>query len=160
MTKSLAPDIAQALSERATSEMYASNFYRSASGWARNAGLSNTAKYFANEADQEQVHLSLLLDYLADWNVPTIPALPPPCDLPNTLGEILQYAYDMEYKLGEDYNTTRLAIQHTDLFTYDFLEFYTKRQTEAIIEYNDLIKKHSASTMDLWFDLMVMDAEA
>jgi len=152
MTKTLDTDIIQALSARCTDEMYASNFYRSASAWARDKGLDNLAKYFAEESNTEQIHLSELMDYLADWNAPTILELPAKCELGTTLPEILQYAYDMELKLGDAYNNMRRAILATDLFTYDFLSIYTSRQNEAIIEYNNLIKQREQSPSDLWFD--------
>lgn len=157
-TRNLNADIVRILSLRAQDEAYASTFYRAASGWCRDAGLNNSADYFAKEADDEQAHLQRLLDWLADWNEPIV--VPPPSVVvrPSTLADILGKAYEMELALGDAYNQLRQLIWSQDLFTYDFLAFYTDVQARSVIEYNDLLKQYEGCKAlgDIYFDRTIM----
>ena len=156
--KNLSNPIVTALSARAQDELYATLFYRALSGWCRDAGMANAATYFANEADDEQKHLQKLLDWCADWNVPITVPVPERCEPIVDFESALLKAYDMELNLGMAYNDLRRLIWTEDLFTYDFLAFFTDVQATSVIEYNDLLKQWEGSKAlgIIWFDTNVM----
>jgi len=127
------------LTDRIKDEYTAHYFYRSAANWCRNMNYKKAAEFFDKEASSELDHAKGLQEYLDDFNVqPHIPQTETDFDF-NSLVEIINGAYEMEYSLMDAYNKTSSSLFSSDLTTFDFLQDYRTKQKEAVIEYSDLL---------------------
>jgi ferritin len=124
-------------------EYNAQYFYQAAANWCKEIGYINAGSFFQDESNDELTHSQGLQDYLVSWNVvPMLPNIPKPqCDF-NTLPEILEDAYKMEYDLYEIYEQISNEIfKMGDTCTFDFLKKYRKIQRLAVAEYSDFLNK-------------------
>ena len=127
------------LTDRLKDEYTAHFFYRSAANWCRNMNYKKAAQFFEKEAESELEHAKCLQEYLDDFNIqPQIPQTETNFEF-NTLVEIINGAYQMEYSLMESYNSSSSSLFAIDLTTFDFLQSYRAKQKEAVIEYSDLL---------------------
>lgn len=137
----LSTEIVNLLLPRLQDEMNAFYFYRSASNWCKNVGFFKAGEYFEKESADELVHAKGIENYLVDWNVtPELPKINEPELEFEDLGQLIEMAYDIEYKLYEDYEDTSMKIFKTgDLCVFDFLQTYRKIQKDSVAEYSDMI---------------------
>ncbi len=78
-------------------------------------------------------------EYMDDFNVlPQMPKTETSFSF-ETLVDIVNQAYEMEYSLMESYNKSSSEVFTNDLTTFDFLQGYRTVQKEAVIEYSDLL---------------------
>lgn len=156
-TKSLSPQVSQALQRRAADELFASQVYHYASSCCRDWGLPNLTAFFANEAKQEQEHYRKVLDYMADWNVPFVPNTITPLPEFADVTAVLDYAYTLELTLLEAYSEFSRLVFSEDMATFTFIQEYIKIQTQSVIEYNDLIKRWEGcrNLGQVYFDTLI-----
>lgn len=127
------------LTERIKDEYTAHYFYRSAANWCRNVNYKKAAEFFDKESESELEHAKGLQEYLDDFNIqPHIPQTETDFNF-NSLVDILNGAYKMEYSLMEAYNQSSSTLFTSDLTTFDFLQTYRTTQKDAVIEYSDLL---------------------
>jgi ferritin len=137
--KTLPADIVSALNDRIADEYTAHYFYRYATNWCQGVNYPNAAAFFAKEAAAELEHAEKLQKYLVDWNVnPTLPPVKFSGKF-DSLIDIVNKAYAIEFDLGEKYNETSADIFTMHLPTFDFLQNFRELQTESIAEYSDLL---------------------
>ena len=124
------------LQSRLADEYSAHFFYNAAANWANDKGFLKAAEYFLIEAADELTHAKGIEDYLVDWNViPDIRVIAPLCVDFTNLGNVIEKAYAIEYKLLEDYDAISKTIFASDLCTFDFLQKYREIQVKAVAEY-------------------------
>jgi ferritin len=127
------------LTDRIKDEYTAHYFYRSAANWCKNVNYKKAAAFFDAEADSELEHAKKLQEYMDDWNVkPSIPQTETNYNF-NSLVDIINGAYKMEFSLLEMYNKSSSDLFVDDLTTFDFLKDFRELQKGAVIEYSDLL---------------------
>ena len=137
--KTLPQEITTALNDTLGDEYMAHYFYRNASNWCLNVGYKKAASFYAGEATSELEHAGMLQEYLVEWNAtPHIPPIKFSGKF-ESLIDIINKAYTLEFALGSKYNevSARVIAQH--LPTFDFLAKFRTIQTESIAEYSDLL---------------------
>jgi len=137
--KTLLENIVSKLNDRIGDEYTAHYFYRAAANWCAGVNYPNAAAFFAKEAAAELEHAEKLQKYLVDWNCE--PIIPPVkfSGKFDSLIDIVNKAYAIEFDLGEKYNETSADIFTMHLPTFDFLQNFRELQTESIAEYSDLL---------------------
>jgi ferritin len=135
----LTPEVIKMLIERIGDEYTAHYFYRNASNWCNEKAYFRAGAFFAAEADSELGHAKQVQEYLVNWNV--MPIIPPVNMIPQfaNLIDIVNKAYEMEYRLFQSYNKNSAAIFPTDLATFDFLQELRVGQRVSVAEYADLL---------------------
>jgi ferritin len=127
------------LTERIKDEYGAHYFYRSAANWCRGVNYKKAAEFFEAEANSELEHAKKLQEYLDDWNhKPVIGQTETNYEF-NSLVDIINGAYKMEFGLLESYNKSSSQLFTEDLTTFDFLQEFRNLQKSAVIEYSDLL---------------------
>lgn len=135
----LGKETVQILTDRLRDEYTAHYFYRNATNWCRGVGYKNAELFFAKEAETELEHAKGLQDYMVDWNVyPSLPDIKATIQF-ESLIDIVNKAYAMEYGLYTSYNKDSLKLFQSDITTFDFLQKYRTGQNESVIEYSDLL---------------------
>jgi len=137
--KTLPENIVSKLNDRIGDEYTAHYLYRAAANWCAGVNYPNAAAFFAKEAAAELEHAEKLQKYLVDWNCE--PIIPPVkfSGKFDSLIDIVNKAYAIEFDLGEKYNETSADIFTMHLPTFDFLQNFRELQTESIAEYSDLL---------------------
>jgi len=137
--KTLPEDIVSKLNDRIGDEYTAHYFYRYVTNWCQGVNYPNAAAFFAKEAAAELEHAEKLQKYLVDWNaMPILPSIKFNGEF-DSLIDIVNKAYAIEFDLGEKYNETSADIFTMHLPTFDFLQNFRELQTESIAEYSDLL---------------------
>lgn len=139
LPQKLNPELVEMLNARLGDEYIAHYFYRNAANWCADKGYVKAAAFFTAEAASELVHAELIQNYMVGWN--TIPFIPPVKMIPSftNLIDIVNKAYEMEYKLFISYNNNSLEAFTVDLATFDFLQQLRQNQNTAVAEYSDLL---------------------
>jgi ferritin len=155
--KTLSPDIVEALEKRLGDEYIAHFTYRNAANWCRNVNYKKAAAYFEAEAASELDHAKGLQDYLTQWNVmPTIPAVNVSCDF-SSLVEIIDEAYDIEYKLLQNYSAIQHALCDAHPATFNFIQKYVDIQNDSVAEYSDLLNALCLINIDNKLDMLYFE---
>jgi ferritin len=137
--KTLPGDIADILDERIGDEYTAHYFYRNAANWCKNANYKKAAEFFEAEANSELEHAKGLQDYLTQWNLlPAIPSAPTKKSF-ESLIDIINGAYEMEYGLLEKYSGNQVESFKEHPATFNFIQKYVDIQNGAVGEYSDLL---------------------
>ncbi len=127
------------LTDRIKDEYTAHFYYRSAANWCKNLNYKKAAEFFESESNSELDHAKKLQEYLDDWNIqPKIPQTETNHEF-NSLVDIINGAYKMEFSLLENYNKSSSELFVEDLTTFDFLQYFRQLQKDAVIEYSDLL---------------------
>lgn len=145
--KMLTEDIESMLNDRLADEYTAHYFYRTAANWCAGVNYKNATEFFAKEAAAELKHAKKLQKYLVDWNcTPILPQVKFSGKF-SSLIDIVNKAYAIEYKLGDDYMADAADIFPKHLMTFNFLQEFIDIQTESIAEYSDLL--NAAQLIDI-----------
>lgn len=137
--KTLPASVVKTINERIGDEYAAHYFYRNAANWCRDKNYKKAAAFFEAEANAELEHAKGLQDYVTQWNeLPTIPSAPTEVKF-ESLVDIVNGAYEMEYNLFQEYSDfqTELLTEHPA--TFNFIQGYLNGQNESVAEYCDLI---------------------
>lgn len=139
LPQKLNPELVEMLNARIEDEYTAHYFYRNAANWCTDKGYFKAAAYFTSEAASELAHAELIQNFMVGWN--TIPFIPPVKMISSfsNLIDIVNRAYEMEYKLYISYNNSSLEAFTVDLATFDFLQQFRQFQNTAVAEYSDLL---------------------
>jgi ferritin len=157
--KKLPSEIVALLLPRLQDEYNAFYMYRSASNWCNNVGYMKAGKYFAKESEDELAHAKKIEDFLVQWNVtPELPMVAQPTLEFKNLPEIIEAAYDVEYKLYEMYEETSVKIFETgDICVFDFLQPFRAIQTASVAEYSDMINILDGVNTESKFELFMLE---
>lgn len=117
-------------------ELFASNLYKHVANHMRRLGYFGAQKFFETEAEHENVHYTILANFLDEvGSVAVVPAIPAITDQVSGLHDAIQIAYDTELQLLKDY--TR-AYEQSDVVTKQFLLQFIEIQRKAVGEFGDL----------------------
>lgn len=155
--KSLAKDIVEVFEKRLADEYIAHYTYRNAANWCKNANYKKAAAYFEGEAAEELEHAKGLQDYLTQWNI--LPQIPP-VTVPNefdSLVSIIDEAYDIEYKLLQNYAAMQHALCEVHPATFNFIQKYVDIQNESVAAYSDLLNALMLINIDSKLDLLFFE---
>ena len=135
----LPAEIVKGLESRLKDEYTAHLIYRNVANWCKNANYKKAAEFFEAEANSELEHAKGLQDYLTQWNLlPAIPAAPTKKSF-ESLIDIVNGAYEMEYGLFEKYSENQTEIFKDHPATFNFIQKYVDIQNDAVGEYSDLL---------------------
>ena len=131
--------IEEMINDRIGDEYDAHYFYRNAANWCKNMNYKKAASFFEDEANSELEHAKGLQDYLTQWNL--LPVIPPVKTTKtfNSLVEIVESAYEMEYDLFAKYSEGQKYCLDVHPATFNFIQKYVDIQNSAIAEYSDLL---------------------
>lgn len=138
--KSLSPKVVELFYPLLEAEYEAFYFYRNAANYCKTIGYFKAHGFFVNESSSELEHASKLQEFLVDWNVlPELQKIDEPRDFKG-LVDVIQAAYDMEYKLYGAYESFSLeAFRLGDVCVFDFFKEFRDIQTKAVAEYSDML---------------------
>lgn len=157
--KSLPADIVAVFEKRLADEYTAHYTYRNAANWCRNANYKKATAYFEAEAVSELEHAKGLQDYLTQWNIlPQIPAVIVPNEFDSLVG-IIDEAYDIEYKLLQNYSAMQHALCDAHPATFNFIQKYVDIQNEAVGEYSDLLNALMLINIDNKLDILFFETK-
>jgi ferritin len=140
--KTLDKLVVSKLLERLKDEYDAMYFYTAAANWCQGKGYEEAANFFKKEAENEHDHARKVEKYITDWNVIfELPQIGLPDKDYESLVDVVEQAYDIEYALYEAYEETSKEMFSLDLCTFDFLTEYRKGQTDSVIEYSDMLNE-------------------
>lgn len=145
------------LSDRVKDEYTAHYYYNAAANWCRNKNYKKAAAFFEAESISELEHAKKLQDFMTDWNVmPQVSQTETKHNFTD-LVDIINGAYKMEYSLLQEYNKVSTKFLMTNLTIFDFLCDFRKIQTEATIEYSDLLNALTLINPNSSFELLYFE---
>jgi ferritin len=137
--KTLPVKVYDMVNERLRDEYAAHYFYRNAANWCNDKNYKKAAAFFEAEANAELEHAKGLQDYITQWNMmPEIPSAPTKVSF-ESLIEIVNGAYEIEYDLFEKYSGNQLEVFDQHPATFNFLQKYVTMQNESVAEFSDLL---------------------
>lgn len=147
------------LEKRLADEFTASYFYRDASNYLQGIGFSLAAKYFAKESADELEHAKGIEKFLVDWNVhPSLPQIDAQENKFDSLPDVIESAYTLEYALYEAYEEDSVAIfKLGDICVFDFLQAYRTIQTKSVAEYSDMLNMLEGCDCESKFELLLLE---
>ena len=152
--KMLPDEIVSMINDRLADEYTAHYFYRNATNWCAGVNYKKAAEFFAKEAAAELEHAEKLQKYLVDWNSdPVLPAVKFSGKF-DSLIDIVNKAYAIEYKLGDDYQKDASEVFSKHLMTFNFLQEFVDTQLESIAEYSDLLNAAQLIDVSSKLDLL------
>lgn len=152
--KMLPDEIVSMINDRLADEYTAHYFYRNAANWCAGVNYKKAAEFFAKEAAAELEHAEKLQKYLVDWNSdPILPAVKFSGKF-DSLIDIVNKAYAIEYKLGDDYQKDASEVFSKHLMTFNFLQEFVDTQLESIAEYSDLLNAAQLIDVSSKLDLL------
>jgi len=154
LPKMLPDSIVSMINDRIADEYTAHYFYRGATNWCAGVNYKKAAAYFEAEAANELEHAAKLQKYLVDWNcTPILPAVKFSGKF-DSLIDIVNKAYAIEYSLGDKYMEDSASVFNEHLMTFDFLEEFRTIQRESIAEYSDLLNAAQLIDVSSKLDLL------
>jgi ferritin len=139
--QTLEPNEVAIVMPRVADELSARYFYEAAFMWCRTNGYNKAAKYYAAEAKQENKHYNIWIKFLADWNVNIeFPVIQTPPSF-NSLLDILEKQYQIEFDLGEAYEQDAINMFPLCQTIYKLMQEFVQIQNDSVIESNDLVTK-------------------
>ena len=155
--KTLPAEIVGALEARLKDEYTAHYTYRNAANWCKNMNYKAAAAYFEGEAAEELEHAEGIQNYMTQWNcLPQIPAITCPNGF-TSLVHIIGHAYDIEYKLLQDYSHLQHSICEAHPATFNFIQKYVDIQNESVASYSDLLNALDLINIDSKLDILVFE---
>jgi ferritin len=154
---SLTDDIVSIFNERIGDEYTAHYFYRNAANWCRNANYKKATAFFEGEANSELEHAQGLQDYLTQWNlIPSIPSAPSNQSF-NSLIDIINKAYNLEYGLFMKYSKDQQSLFGVHPATFNFIQKYVDIQNDSVAEYSDLLNALQLVNIENKLDVLIFE---
>jgi ferritin len=137
--KKLPENVISMINERIGDEYTAYYFYTNATNWCKDKNYKKAAAFFQAEAQSELEHSKGLQDYLTQWNIlPELPQVPTNQTF-ETLVDIINKAYSVEYNLLLKYSKDQQILLGVHSATFNFIQKYVDIQNESVEEYSDLL---------------------
>jgi ferritin len=153
----LSEGIQMILNDRIIDEYVAHYFYRNAANWCQNVNFKEAASYFIQESNTELEHAKKIQEYLTQWNCAPI-LMPVKSDLEfNSLIDIINQAYLMEYNLLETYSSNQKDLLSMHIPTFNFIQEYVNIQNEAVGEYSDLLNALELINVENKLDVLIFE---
>jgi ferritin len=137
--KKLPDNVINMINERIGDEYTAYYFYTNATNWCKDKNYKKASAYFQAEAQNELEHSKGLQDYLTQWNIiPNLPQVPTNQTF-ETLIDIINKAYTLEYNLLMRYSKDQQSLLGIHSATFNFIQKYVDIQNQSVEEYSDLL---------------------
>lgn len=156
----LSKEVVDLLLQRIKDEYTAFYMYRSASNWCQEVGFFKAAAFFAAESTDELEHAKGIEKYITDWNViPELPAVDKPILKFDSIADLVEKSYNLEYELYENYEETSAKIfKMGELSTFDFLQTYRNIQNKSVAEYSDKLNILEGVNLDSKFEMLMIES--
>jgi len=140
--QTLEPAVIDIVMPRVLDELKARYFYEAGMAWSRKNGYDKAAKYFKAQSYEEKHHYKIWVNFLSDWNVDIdFPNITPEKKEFKSLTDILEQQYQMEFNLGESYETDAIKVFPLCQITFKKMQYFVMIQNSSIIESNNLVTK-------------------
>lgn len=137
--KKLPEQIISVLTERIGDEYTAYYFYRNAANWCKDKNYKKAASFFESEASGELEHSKGIQDYLTQWNIfPIVPQVETSHQF-ESLVDIINKAYQLEYNLLMKYSKDQQSFLGVHPATFNFIQKYVDIQNGEVSEYSDFL---------------------
>jgi len=157
MPKALPSEIESTLNARLGDEYTAYFFYRNAANWCKNVNYPKAAAFFNGEADNELKHAQGIQDYLTQWNlIPMIPPAPTQVSF-QSLIDIINKAYNLEYNLLLKYSEDQQKFFGIHPATFNFIQKYVDYQNDEVAEYSDYLNALNLIDTNSRLDIMFFE---
>jgi len=162
MTKPMKPaklssEILQIFNTRIGDEYAAHYLYNCAHNWCLDKNYKKAAAFFKGEAEAELEHARALQDFVTQWNVmPEVPQVETKHRF-ESLADIINQAYKIEFDLYNAYNADSRKIMAKDLAIYDFLSKFRQIQTDSVAEFSDLLNALELINVDNPLDILYFE---
>jgi bacterioferritin B len=136
-----APAFVDRLNEQIGNEFSAHQQYVAIAAYYDALTMPRMAALFYRQATEERHHAMMMVQYLLDADhVPVIPALPAPrYDFADVV-EPIAAALEQERRVTEQINgLTRIARDHNDYASEQFMQWFIKEQVEELSKMSDLL---------------------
>ena len=152
-------EIVDLLMPRISDEYQANRFYAEAANWCQDKGYFVAAKFFNEESADELVHAKGIVDFIIGWNVvPTLPDVEEQNNGFDSLLDIIEKAYAIEYALYEAYEDTSMKVFNKgDLCVFDLLQKYRTIQTESVAAFSDMMNVCSGVDDESKFEMLMLE---
>lgn len=132
-------EVEEALNQRLGDEYTAYYFYLNAMNWCINEGYVNAGSFFKAESENELQHALKLQTFLTDWNlVPRIPKVETQFNF-ESLVQVINKAYELEYNLLMAYSDNAKALIVKDINAFGFIQQFIQIQNDSVKEFSDLL---------------------
>ena len=132
-------EVLQIFNARIGDEYKAHYLYNSAYNWCLDKNYKKAAAFFKGEADAELDHARKLQDFVTQWNVlPEVPQVETNFEF-ESLVDIVNQAYQIEFELYKAYESDSRKILLKDLAIFDFLSYFRQIQMDSVAEFSDLL---------------------
>ncbi|MFH1067670.1 MAG: ferritin [bacterium] len=135
-------NIANLINQQIGHEFGAATQYVAMAAYFTDEGLSNLARYFYKQAEEENKHALKFIKYLGDTATPVeIPAIPQPINKFKSAEEAIQAAYNSEMRVTKQIEAIlALAVKESNYFTQNFLQWFINEQLEEVSSMDYLLK--------------------
>lgn len=122
----------EALNEQIGWEFFADKQYLAMAVYFEERGLSNLAKYFYAQADEERAHGLKIVRYIVEaGGKALIPAINAPKTSFASTEEVAQLFVDQEHEVTQRfYHMVDIALAEKDHITFNFLQWFIEEQLE------------------------------
>lgn len=119
---------------RLKDEYTAFYFYRAAATWCTLNGYFNAARYYDKEAESEQSHAQVLIEYLRDWGCKIkMPALAVAQDF-ESFADTIYGQRDIETELYKQYDMNAREAFRIDMSAFEIFSRFVDIQRAAVAE--------------------------
>ncbi|THB67325.1 MAG: ferritin [Gammaproteobacteria bacterium] len=128
----ISKNMVEALNRQIGVEFFSSNIYLQMSSWAENQGLENCAAFFRKHAEEEQMHMHKIFDYICEKGELAIIGQinEPPRDYVS-IHSVFEQAYKHEQFVTKSINDlVSTAYEEKDWATFNFLQWFVEEQVE------------------------------
>jgi len=134
-------DIANAINDQITNELYSSNAYLAVASFMDSLGLKVLAGFFFQQSGEERTHALKLLNYLLNVGAtPVVASVPGPRNEFKDVEDAIQHSLNQEITVTRQINNLMtLAHKHDDYATASFLRWFVDEQVEEQASMNDLL---------------------
>ncbi len=124
--------VVKAINEQIKVEEESARLYFAMGNWCEVQGYPGSAKYLYEQADEERMHMTKLVKYLADRNeFPTTQALEEPQNHWDNIHDVFKGVLEHEQKVTELINNLyEVCLQEKDHLSSNFLRWYIEEQVE------------------------------
>lgn len=155
--KTLDSGVEEILNERLGDEYTAYYFYRNAANWCKNVNYKKATEFFNSEAEGELGHAQGIQDYLTQWNLmPNIPQVPTVQNF-ESLVDIINKAYELEFNLLEKYSENQKELVDLHPATFNFIQKYVDIQNGEVEEYSDFLNALELVNVENKFEILYFE---
>jgi ferritin len=155
--KTLDSGVEEILNERLGDEYTAYYFYRNAANWCKNVNYKKATAFFNSEAEGELGHAQGIQDYLTQWNLmPNIPQVPTVQNF-ESLVDIINKAYELEFNLLEKYSGNQKELADLHPATFNFIQKYVDIQNDEVEEYSDFLNALELVNIENKFEVLYFE---